>query len=301
MAAEKKSFFGRLQQKIEQVILNKTEIDEEMMDDLEETLITSDIGLDTTMKIMRVLRDDIERLSIKDPSFIKERIKSCIRALIDKGEDHQLSDRTPLVILVVGVNGAGKTTSIAKIARRFQKRGKTVMLAAADTFRAAAAEQLQVWGSRLSVNVISHQEGADPSAVIFDAIQSAKAKRTDVLICDTAGRLQTKRNLMAELEKMYKVMEREYPEADRETLLVIDAATGKNAISQAKEFNEITNVTGIVLTKLDGTAKGGIVISISDEFDIPVKLIGTGEGIEDLQDFNPIEFADSLFKENMNE
>lgn len=301
MAAEKKSFFGRLQQRIEEVLLNKVQIDEEMMEELEETLITSDISMETTQKIMRVLRDDIDRLSIKDPSQIKDRIKNCVKVLLDKGEDHRLCEETPLVILMVGVNGAGKTTSIAKIAKRFQDQGKSVALAAADTFRAAAAEQLTVWGGRLGINVISHQEGADPSAVIFDAIKSAKAKKIDVLICDTAGRLQTKRNLMAELEKMHKVIEREFPEANRETLLVIDAATGKNAVSQAKEFDGITKLSGIVLTKLDGTAKGGIVISISDEFDIPVKLVGTGEGLSDLSDFDPAAFADSLFKENENE
>lgn len=292
----KKSFFGRLQEKIEDVIFMRPEIDEEMLDELEEVLITSDIGMDTTMKITGKLREDIKKLGIRNPEGVKEQIKTIVKELIDKGESHKLSNDTPLIILVIGVNGGGKTTSIAKIANKCRKEGKTVLLAAADTFRAAASEQLEVWGNRIGVNVIRHQEGADPSAVIFDAIQSAKAKKVDVLICDTAGRLQTKKNLMAELEKMNKVIEREYPEAYRETLLVLDAATGKNAISQAKEFGEITDITGIVLTKLDGTAKGGIVITISDEFQMPVKFIGVGEGMDDLKEFDPAEFAEAIFE-----
>lgn len=292
----KKSFFGRLQEKIEDVIFMRPEIDEEMLDELEEILITSDIGMDTTMKIIGRLREDIKKLNIRDPEGVKAQIKTIVKEIIDKGEDHKLSGEIPLIILMIGVNGGGKTTSIAKIANKCKQEGKTVLLAAADTFRAAAGEQLEVWGNRIGVNVIRHQEGADPSAVIFDAIQSAKARKTDVLICDTAGRLQTKKNLMAELEKMNKVIEREYPEAHRETLLVLDAATGKNAVSQAKEFGEITDITGIVLTKLDGTAKGGIVITISDEFQMPVKFIGVGEGMDDLKEFDPAEFAEAIFE-----
>ena len=293
---KKKSFFGRLQEKIEDVIFMRPEIDEDMLDELEEVLITSDIGMDTTMKITERLRKDIKELRIKDQEGVKQQIKEIVRELVDKGEEHRICGETPLIILMVGVNGAGKTTSIAKLAHRFQGEGKSVLIAAADTFRAAASEQLEVWGERLGVNVIKHQEGADPSAVIFDAIQSARAKKIDVLICDTAGRLQTKKNLMTELEKMYKVIAREYPEAQRETLLVLDANTGKNAISQTKEFGEIAPITGIVLTKLDGTAKGGIVITISDEFSMPVKFIGVGEGMDDLKEFDPAEFADSLFE-----
>lgn len=292
----KKSFFGRLQEKIEDVIFMRPEIDEEMLDELEEILITSDIGMETTVKIIERLRRDIKEKRIGDPEGVKKQIKLIVQDLIDKGEDHKLCHETPLIILMVGVNGAGKTTSIAKLAHISKKQGKTVLIAAADTFRAAASEQLEVWGGRLGVNVIKHQEGADPSAVIFDAIRSAKAKGIDVLICDTAGRLQTKKNLMAELEKMYKVIEREYPQAHKETLLVLDAATGKNAVSQAKEFGEIARITGIVLTKLDGTAKGGIVITISDEFSMPVKFIGVGEGMDDLKEFDPQEFAESLFQ-----
>ena len=292
----KKSFFGKLQEKIEDVIFMRPEIDEDMMDELEEVLITSDIGMDTTMKIISKLREDIKKQNIRDAEGVKTQIKNIVKDLIDKGEAHQLSQESPLILLIVGVNGGGKTTSIAKISNKLKKEGKTVLLAAADTFRAAAGEQLEVWGNRVGVNVIKHQEGADPSAVIFDAIQSAKARNIDVLICDTAGRLQTKKNLMAELEKMNKVIEREFPEAHRETLLVLDAATGKNAISQAKEFNEITNLTGIILTKLDGTAKGGIVITISDTFEIPVKFIGVGEGMEDLKEFDPAEFSEGIFE-----
>jgi fused signal recognition particle receptor len=293
---KKKSFFGRLQEKIEDVILNRPEVDEEMLEELEEALITSDIGMDTTFKITERLREEVKKNRIRDPEGVKSQIKEIIKELIDKGEKLKLSEKTPLVILMVGVNGSGKTTSIAKIADRFQKEGKTVLLAAADTFRAAASEQLEEWGKRLGVNVIKHSEGADPSAVIFDAIQSAKARNIDVLLCDTAGRLQTKKNLMSELEKMYKVINREFPDADKETLLVIDAATGKNALSQAQEFSQVAQITGIVLTKLDGTAKGGIVITIADMFEIPVKFIGTGEGIDDLEPFDPESFTEGLFE-----
>jgi len=292
----KKSFFGKLQEKIEDVIFMRPEIDEEMLEELEEVLITSDIGMEKTIKIIGQIREDIKKIKIGDTEGVKVQIKAIVKELIDKGDEHKLTNQTPLIILIIGVNGGGKTTSIAKIAHKLRIEGKTVLLAAADTFRAAASEQLEVWGNRIGVNVIRHQEGADPSAVIFDAIQSAKAKKIDVLICDTAGRLQTKKNLMSELEKMNKVIDREYPEASRETLLVLDAATGKNAVSQAKEFGEITDITGIVLTKLDGTAKGGIVITISDEFKMPVKFIGVGEGMEDLKEFNPIEFAEAIFE-----
>lgn len=293
---KKKSFFGKLQEKIEDVIFQRPEIDEEMLEELEEALILSDIGMETADKIIDQLRADIKKMNLRTAEEVENRIKEIIAELMDKGEAHQLSDTLPLVLLMVGVNGAGKTTTIAKLAHRFQQEGKSVLIAAADTFRAAAGEQLEVWGQRLGVNVIKHQEGADPSAVIFDGIQAAKARGIDVLICDTAGRLQNKRNLMAELEKMHKVIEREFPEAGREVLLVLDAATGKNAISQAKEFDETAKITGIVLTKLDGTAKGGIVITIADEFSMPVKFIGVGEAMEDLKPFDPEEFAQEIFE-----
>lgn len=294
---KKKGFFGRLSERIGDVILARPTIDEDLLDDLEEVLITSDIGMETTMHIIEQLRSDIKSERIREPEQVKEQIKAIIAGLIDKGERHKLCQDMPLIILMIGINGGGKTTSIGKIAYKCKKEGKSVMLAAADTFRAAAGEQLEIWGRRVGVNVVRHQEGADPSAVIFDAIQSAKAKNIDVLICDTAGRLQNKKNLMDELTKMNKVIGREYPEAARENLLVLDATTGKNAVSQAKEFNESADITGIVLTKLDGTAKGGIVITIADEFDMAVKFIGVGEGIEDLKEFDPKEFAGGIFDE----
>jgi len=294
---KKKSFFGKMSERLADAILSRPVIDEDFMDELEEILITSDIGMDTTMKIVETLRSDIKSMGIADSDGVKNQLKKIIQGLMDKGEEHRLSAETPLIILVIGVNGAGKTTSIGKIAYKLRKDGKTVLLAAADTFRAAAGEQLEIWGDRVGVNVIRHQEGADPSAVIFDSIKSAKAKSIDVLICDTAGRLQTKKNLMAELEKMNKIIDREYPEAARETLLILDATTGKNAISQTKEFGEIADTTGIILTKLDGTAKGGIVITISDEFNIPVKFIGVGEKMDDLKEFDPAEFAGGIFDE----
>ncbi len=294
---EKKSFFGKLQQKIQDVILMRPEIDEETFDELEEALITSDIGMETTMRITDRLRQDIKKMKLHEPKEVQERLKEIIKELINKGEEaHKIVGEYPLVILMVGVNGGGKTTTIAKLANRYLKNGKSVLLAAADTFRAAAGEQLQIWGDRAGVGVIKHQEGADPSAVIFDAVQAAKARNIDVLICDTAGRLQNKKNLMVELEKMSKVISREYPEARRETLLVLDATTGKNAVSQAQEFGSITELTGIVITKLDGTARGGIAITISDEYELPIKLIGVGEGIDDLKDFDPIIFAENIFE-----
>lgn len=296
MFQKKKSFFGRLQERIEDAILMRPEIDEEMMEELEEALIVSDIGLETAEKIIDGLREDVKKMNIRDPQGVKGRIRDIIRDLMDKGEAHKLSGNLPLIILVIGVNGSGKTTSIAKLAHRLQKEGKTVLLAAADTFRAAASEQLQIWGDRLGVSVIRHGEGADPSAVIYDAIHAAKARGTDVLICDTAGRLQTKKNLMDELAKMNRIIQREFPDAEKESLLVLDAATGKNAISQAREFTQAAEITGIVLTKLDGTAKGGIVITIADIFDIPVKYIGVGEGMEDMVPFDASDFAANLFQ-----
>ena len=294
---EKKSFFGRLSEKITDVIMARSEVDEDLMDELEEVLITSDIGMDTTMRIMEELRSKIKNDNITNPERVTEALKNIMITLVDKGERQLLSQETPLIILVIGINGGGKTTTIGKLAHKCKKAGKTVMLAAADTLRAAAAEQLSIWGERNGINVVKHQEGADPSAVIFDSIQSAKAKNVDVLICDTAGRLQNKKNLMVELEKMNRVIDREFPEATRETLLVLDATTGKNAVSQAQEFGNVADITGIVLTKLDGTAKGGIAITIADEFDMPIKYIGVGEGIEDLKEFVPEEFIGGIFNE----
>lgn len=294
---EKKSFFGKLSEKIADVIMARAEVDEDLMDELEEVLITSDIGMDTTMTIMEKLRSKIKNDVITNPERVKDALKGIMIELVDKGERQILCQETPLIILVIGINGGGKTTTIGKLAHRLKSEGKSVMLAAADTFRAAAAEQLCIWGERNGINVVKHQEGADPSAVIFDSIQSAKARGIDVLICDTAGRLQNKKNLMIELEKMNRVIDREFPEASRETLLVLDATTGKNAVSQAQEFGNVAEITGIVITKLDGTAKGGIAVTIADEFDMPIKFIGVGEGIDDLKAFDPEEFIGGIFNE----
>ena len=294
---EKKSFFGRLSERITDTIMLRGQVDEDLMEELEEVLITSDIGMETTMKIMEQLREAVKKEHITRPEEVKQALQQIMTRTVDKGDAQKLCADTPLVILMIGINGGGKTTTIGKLAYRLKKEGRSVMLAAADTFRAAAAEQLAVWGERNGINVVKHQEGADPSAVIFDAIQSAKAKKIDVLICDTAGRLQNKKNLMNELEKMNKVISREYPDAKRETLLVLDATTGKNAVSQAQEFGQTAEITGIVLTKLDGTAKGGIAVTIADEFDMPIKFIGVGEGIEDLAEFVPEQFIGGIFNE----
>ncbi|MCQ2548046.1 MAG: signal recognition particle-docking protein FtsY [Clostridia bacterium] len=294
---EKKNFFGRMSERIADAVLNRPTIDEDLFDELEEILITSDIGMDTTMHIMEQLREKVKKDYINNPALITGALAEIIASIIDKGDRQKLSDKRPLVILMIGINGGGKTTSIGKLAHKFKLAGDSVLLAAADTFRAAASDQLKIWGERNGVPVIAHQEGADPSAVIYDAIQSAKARGTDVLICDTAGRLQTQKNLMNELEKMNKIISREYPEAERETLLVLDATTGKNALSQAEEFSNIADISGIVLTKLDGTAKGGIAITVADEYDIPVKFIGFGEKIDDLKEFDAVEFAGGIFNE----
>ena len=293
---EKKSFFGKLSERISDAVMRRPQIDEELFDELEEILITSDIGLDTSLHITQKLREDVKEFRIDTTEGVKEQIAKIIEGIVDKGDSLDMKDDYPLIILIVGVNGGGKTTTIAKLAYYYNKSGHTVLLSAADTFRAAAADQLSIWAERTGNDVICHGEGADPSAVLFDSIQAAKARDIDVLICDTAGRLQNKRNLMNELEKMNKVIEREYPEASRETLLVLDATTGKNAVSQAQEFGSVADVTGIVITKLDGTAKGGIAITISDELDLPVKFIGIGEKMEDLRVFDPKAFALSIFE-----
>ena len=293
---KKKSFFGRLSQKIGDVVMGRPSIDEEMYEELEEALITSDIGMETTMNIIERLREEVKR-KWPEPEEVGGILRDIIAEMMDKGEANRLCGDTPLVILMIGINGGGKTTSIAKLAHMLRKQGKTVMLAAADTFRAAAGEQLEIWGNRIGVSTVRHQDGSDPAAVIFDAIHSAKARGTDVLICDTAGRLQTKKNLMDELAKMNKVIGREFPEAARETLLVLDATTGKNAISQAKEFNDAAEITGLIITKLDGTAKGGIAVTVTDEFNIPIKFIGVGEKLDDLKPFRPREFAGDIFGE----
>lgn len=294
---KEKSTFAKFREKITNVIVGNPNLDEEFLDELEESLIISDIGIDTTEKIMEQLRERVNAHYITKPEEVQKALESVIADLVDKGERNRLCKENPLIILMIGINGGGKTTSIGKIANLCRKSGRSVMLAAADTFRAAAAEQLQQWGERIGVRVIRHEEGTDPSAVIYDSIQAAKAAGTDVLICDTAGRLQNKKNLMKELEKMNRIIDREYPEAHRETLLVLDSTTGKNAVSQAQEFSEIAEITGLVLTKLDGTARGGIAITVTDQFDIPIKYIGVGEGIDDLLEFNPTQFAEEIFDE----
>ncbi len=294
---EKKSTFRKFIDSITNAIYDNPDLGPEFMEELEEGLVMSDIGIDTSDAIMKELDTAInERYIIKEKQ-IKKELAEIIEGLMDKGERNRMSTDYPLIILMIGINGGGKTTSIAKLAHMYKKQGKTVMLAAADTFRAAAAEQLQTWGDRVGVRVIRHAEGTDPTAVIYDAIQSAKANNVDVLICDTAGRLQNKVNLMKELEKMSKVISREYPEASRENLLVLDATTGKNAVSQAEEFSAISDITGIILTKMDGTARGGISITIADQFDMPIKFIGIGEGLDDLVPFNAHDFAQSIFEE----
>ncbi len=294
---DKKSTFRKFIDSITNAIYDNPDLGPEFMEELEEGLVMSDIGIDTSDAIMKELDTAInERYIIKEKQ-IKKELADIIEGLMDKGDRNKMSGNYPLIILMIGINGGGKTTTIAKLAHMYKRKGKSVMLAAADTFRAAAAEQLQMWGDRVGVRVIRHAEGTDPTAVIYDAIQSAKANNIDVLICDTAGRLQNKVNLMKELEKMSKVISREYPEATRENLLVVDATTGKNAISQAEEFSSVTDITGIVLTKMDSTARGGISITIANEFDMPVKFIGIGEGLDDLIPFNAKEFAESIFEE----
>ncbi len=293
----KKSAFKKLTEQITNVIVGNPNLDETFYEELEESLILSDIGMETTEKIMEKLRERINQRYLTKPEDIKKALEAVIAECVDKGERNRMKEEYPLLILMIGINGGGKTTTIGKLTHYYKQKGKTVMLAAADTFRAAAADQLVRWGERTETRVIRHEEGTDPGAVLFDAIQAAKAAGTDVLLCDTAGRLQNKTNLMRELAKMNKIIDREYPEAARETLLVLDATTGKNAISQAAEFKETAEITGIVLTKMDGTARGGISITITDEFDLPIKFIGMGEGIDDLKEFDPKEFAGGMFDE----
>lgn len=294
---EKKSAFRKFLDSITNVIYDNPDIGPKFMEELEESLLVSDIGIETTQNIMQELDAVINEKQITKADGITKELKIIIVRLIDKKEKNLMSKKYPLIILMIGINGGGKTTSIAKLANMYKTQGKSVLLAAADTFRAAASQQLITWGNRVGVRVISHDEGTDPAAVIYDAIQSAKASNIDVLICDTAGRLQNKVNLMKELEKMSKIITREYPEATRENILVIDATTGKNAISQVEEFSAITDLSGIILTKMDGTARGGIAITIADEYDMPIKFIGMGEGLSDLMPFDAHLFAEGIFNE----
>ena len=270
-------------------------VDDELFENLEEALIMADIGVETSTYIIEKLRDNVKHKHITDGNLVKEELKSIISEILSTLDTTVDTSTTPSVILVIGVNGVGKTTSIGKIASHYKSMGKKVLLAAADTFRAAAIDQLDIWAQRSGCDIIKHQENSDPAAVVFDACTAAKARGADILICDTAGRLHNKKNLMEELRKIYRILEREYPEAYLETLVVLDGTTGQNALSQARQFAEVANVTGIILTKLDGTAKGGIAVAIQSELDIPVKYIGVGESIDDLQKFDADAFVNALF------
>ena len=302
----KVSLFERLKQgltkakqgitdKVDQVLKSYTKVDEDLLEEIEEILITADVGVETTMYIIDKLTDAIKTKKITDPQDVKGELKLIIEEILTNDNSTLDVSHSPSIIIMVGVNGVGKTTTIGKLASRYKKEGKKVLIAAGDTFRAAAIDQLEVWANRSGVDIIKHQEGADPGAVIFDSIKAAKARNIDLLICDTAGRLHNKANLMNELSKVFKIIDREYPEAKKEVLLVVDATTGQNAVSQAKRFKQVCDITGLVLTKLDGTAKGGVILAVKSEVDVPVKLIGVGEKMEDLQDFDAKAFSEALF------
>ena len=290
LAKTKNAVFGRL----DALLRGFSKVDEEMLEELEEVLITADVGVNATETILDELRGRIKKEKITEPEQAKAALQEILTAMIGEGEPLKL-ETTPAVILVIGVNGVGKTTSIAKIANVLKNEGKQVLLAAADTFRAAAIDQLGIWADRVGVDLIRHEEGSDSAAVVYDALSAAKKRNADVVIVDTAGRLHNKKNLMDELAKIDRVIDRQLPDASRETLLVLDATTGQNAVMQAKEFKNAANLTGLVLTKLDGTAKGGIVFSIRDELGIPVKFIGVGEKGDDLQSFSASDFVSALF------
>ncbi|OPX51253.1 signal recognition particle-docking protein FtsY [Clostridium thermobutyricum] len=285
-----------LTDKINEALNLAVSIDEDLYEELEEVLITSDIGMDTTVEIIERLRKKIRTEKINDPQMVKPALKEVIKEIMLEGtEEIEKKPEGKEVLLVIGVNGVGKTTSIGKLAAKNKAEGKKVLLAAADTFRAAAIDQLEVWSKRANVDIVKQGEGSDPAAVVYDAVTAAKARNVDLLICDTAGRLHNKKNLMNELEKINRIIDREYGEARKETLLVLDGTTGQNAVIQAKQFMEACPIDGIILTKLDGTAKGGVVISIKQILDIPVRYIGVGEGIDDLQEFDAESFAEALF------
>lgn len=307
MEGKKKGFFSRLVEGLnktrdnivsgmDSIFSGFSAIDEDFYEELEETLIMGDLGIQTTMKIMEDLRRKVKEQHIKEPSECKQLLIDSIRDQMNLGENAYEFENRRSVVLVIGVNGVGKTTSIGKLAGQLKDSGKKVILAAADTFRAAAIEQLTEWGNRAGVEIIAQQEGSDPAAVIYDAVAAAKSRRADVLICDTAGRLHNKKNLMEELKKINRIIDKEYPEAYRETLVVLDGTTGQNALAQARQFMEAADITGIILTKLDGTAKGGIAVAIQSELGIPVKYVGVGEKIDDLQKFNSADFVNALFQ-----
>ncbi|NBH97337.1 signal recognition particle-docking protein FtsY [Hominisplanchenecus murintestinalis] len=303
---EKKGFFRRLVagltktrdnivSGIDSIFSGFSSIDEDFYEEIEEILVMGDLGINATTAIIEDLKRKVKEEKIKEPSECKQLLIDSIKQQMDVGETAYEFENRKSVVLVIGVNGVGKTTSVGKLAGKLKDQGKKVVLAAADTFRAAAGEQLTEWANRARVDIISAQEGSDPASVVYDAVQAAKARQADVLLCDTAGRLHNKKNLMAELGKINRVIEREYPEAFRETLVVLDGTTGQNALAQAKEFSEVADITGIILTKLDGTAKGGIAVAIHSELGIPVKYIGVGESIDDLQKFDADQFVDALF------
>lgn len=279
---------------IDTMLKSFTKIDDELFEELEELLVMGDVGIATATKITDELRKKVKKQGIKDPNEIHSLLEETVAELLSGGEELKLTTK-PSVILVIGVNGVGKTTTIGKLANNLRMQGKKVLLAAADTFRAAAIDQLEIWADRCKCEIVKQNEGSDPAAVVFDAISSAKAKGADVIICDTAGRLHNKKHLMDELSKISRIIDRELPGADKEYLLVLDATTGQNAVNQAREFKNAAGITGIVLTKLDGTAKGGVVLSIKEELDVPVKYIGVGEQIDDLQPFDSEDFAKALF------
>lgn len=306
MEEKKKGFFSRLvsglkktrdniASGIDSIFSGFSSIDEDFYEELEEILIMGDIGVDTTMKIIENLKEQVKEKKIKEPEECRELLIDIIRQQMEVGETAYDFENQKSVVLMIGVNGVGKTTSVGKLSAQLKQDGKKVIMAAADTFRAAAIEQLTEWSNRAGVEIIAQQEGSDPGAVVYDAIQAAKARKADVLICDTAGRLHNKKNLMNELNKINRIIEKEYPDAYKETLIVLDGTTGQNALVQARQFKEVTDISGIILTKLDGTAKGGIAIAIQAELGIPVKYIGIGEKIEDLQKFDPESFVNALF------
>lgn len=309
---EKKGFFKRLVEGltktrnnivsgIDAIFSGFSSIDEDFYEEIEEILIMGDLGINATTAIIEDLKEKVKEQHIKEPAACKQLLIDSIKEQMNVGETAYEFENRRSVVLVIGVNGVGKTTSVGKLAGKLKDQGKKVVLAAADTFRAAAGEQLTEWANRAGVDIISGQEGSDPAAVVYDAIQASRARRADVLLCDTAGRLHNKKNLMAELGKINRVIDREYPEAYRETLVVLDGTTGQNALAQARQFSEIADITGIILTKLDGTAKGGIAVAIHSELGIPVKYIGVGESIDDLQKFDADEFVNALFDVNSEE
>lgn len=306
MSEEKKGFFKRLVAGLsktrnnivsgfESVFSGFSKIDDDFYEELEEILIMGDIGVRATEEILDSLKEKVKENKIKDPADCKQLLIDSIKEQMEIGETAYRFEDEKSVVLIIGVNGVGKTTSVGKLAGKLKGQGRRVLMAAADTFRAAAGEQLEEWSHRAGVDIVGGQDGADPAAVVYDAVQAAKARKTDVLLCDTAGRLHNKKNLMEELKKINRILEKEYPEAYRETLVVLDGTTGQNALAQAKQFSEVADITGIILTKMDGTAKGGIAIAIHSELGIPVKYIGVGEKIEDLQKFDADEFVDALF------